>query len=124
MIRVLACLLFLMPVLCSATPSTSEHEQGTGLYIQVNIDNQSRIVLQIESGDLQAMGSAFGPRGFAEVTLDATYKGQLIPNWGKAEISLECNQASVIVYQLVQQQYVERAASLIKTDFCMRTITH
>ena len=68
------------------------------------------------------MGSAFGPRGFAEVTLDATYKGQLIPNWGKAEISLECNQASVIVYQLVQQQYVERAASLIKTDYCMRSI--
>jgi len=99
----------------------AENEQGTGLYIQVDVDKQSRVVIQIDSGDLHAMGSAFGPRGFVELTLDATYKGQLIPNWGKAEVSLECNQASVIVYELVQQQYVERAASLIKTDYCMRS---
>lgn len=75
-------------------------ENGTGSpNINLVIDDNQRIVLSIQDQELLLQGSSTLQQGTAEVILDALIKQALVPDAARAEVSVDCNTATVLIYQ-------------------------
>lgn len=95
-------------------------EQGTGENIQIIVDENDRVILQAQQGDLQTIGSNYSDNGYTVMELDAMSEDGMLPNWGAAEVALDCYSASVILYQRQGEALQEYSAHELVTDHCPR----
>ena len=98
--------------------SMASGEEGTGLNITLTIDENHRIIVQAESNNAFIIGQGTPETDYSELALDAIQQNQLTPHWGKAEVLLDCGFADVVVYQKVDEVWVETEVTRVMVDYC------
>ncbi|GAB4187982.1 MAG: hypothetical protein Tsb002_13810 [Wenzhouxiangellaceae bacterium] len=119
MIRIIRWLPLVFPVVLS---SYASNEQGTGEpIINMVVTSSSTIVVSIESGDFQLIGSEALVSGYSDLALTARDQasGALLPEWGRVEVLLGCYQADVLLYQQTDGGSQEVLATTVATDYCI-----
>lgn len=108
-------------LLLSPLTTHAVSENGTGEpKIQLVVDEQQRLVLQVDEGDVVLQGSSISESGYAELILDATTKSttNIEPAAARAEVSLGCGEADIILYQPVNSLWVEHSAFTVAIESC------
>lgn len=82
----------------------ASNETGTGEpTVALNLDTNERMVIYIEHEDKTYFGTAKLVQGYGNAILDLSENGTIKPQWGRAEISIHCPTADVIIYQTMGQ---------------------